>query len=101
LVARANARDEKAGRNGGLKSTAATSRIGRHVGRDANVELCARRDGYTMLAKKEIHERLLCAFNNIEREREREREPKKSKEVIAKADKRSALDVSYFEGANK
>lgn len=108
-MARATARTAVAGRNGGLKSAAAASRLGRHAGQNVDVQLtCETRRLWH--AGEERNTKDLCVCSTILREGERKRgEGGKNRRnrgkvfAIAKADEKSALDVMfpYFEGTNK
>lgn len=80
-MARATARNGgKAGRNGGLKSTAAAPRLGRHVGRDADVELMCETRRLCHAGKERNTRKNLCVCSIISKERKRE--SKKSREGV-------------------
>lgn len=91
-----------------MKSAAAASRLGRHAGRNVDVQLtCETRRLWH--AGEERNTKDLCMCSTILRGREKARGRRKNRRnrgkvfAIAKADEKSALDVMfpYFEDTNK
>lgn len=95
----------EAGRNGGLKSAAAAPRLGRHTGRNADVELmCETRRLCHTGKERNTKDLCVCVCSIISREGERGRErERREKKVfaIAKAGEKSVQDVTFPYLANK